>query len=41
MSQAPLPRPMRLALGAAALLLTLATPTLAEQRFMTDRKSVV
>jgi len=35
MPQAPLPRPMRLALGAAALALTLATPTLAEQRFMT------
>ena len=35
MPQDPLPRPMRLALGAAALALTLATPTLAEQRFMT------
>jgi len=29
------PRPTRLALGAAVLLLSLATPTLAEQRFMT------
>ena len=35
MPQDPLPRPMRLALGAAALAFTLATPTLAEQRFMT------
>jgi len=35
MPQNILPRPTRLALGAAALLLTLATPTLAQQRFMT------
>jgi TRAP transporter TAXI family solute receptor len=35
MPQHPLHQPKRIALGAAALVLTLATPTLAEQRFMT------